>query len=148
MSSKLTRIFAERPAAAWVQRSPRASWIAVATVCTGAFMGQLDASIVSLALPPMQREFHATAGGIEWVALSYLLTLVALVAPIGRASDWLGRKSVYTFGFAVFTIASAACALAPNLWTLIAFRIIQATVHPCCKRTASPSSPPACRAIC
>lgn len=126
LTGMLARIFTERPAAGWVRRSPRAPWIAVATVCTGAFMGQLDASIVSLALPPMREEFHASSGGIEWVALSYLLTLVALVAPIGRASDWIGRKAVYTYGFGVFTLASAACALAPNLWMLIAFRVIQA----------------------
>ena len=89
-------------------------------------MGQLDASIVSLALPPMQKEFAASSGGIEWVALSYLLALVALVAPIGQVSDWLGRKSVYVYGFGVFTVASLLCALAPNLTTLIVFRVIQA----------------------
>ncbi|PRZ43964.1 EmrB/QacA subfamily drug resistance transporter [Antricoccus suffuscus] len=95
-------------------------------MCAGAFMGQLDASIVSLALPPMQKEFGASAGSVQWVALSYLLTLVALVAPVGRVSDWLGRKSVYVYGFGVFTVASLLCALAPNLTTLIIFRVLQA----------------------
>lgn len=89
-------------------------------------MGQLDASIVSLALPPMQKEFGASAGSVQWVALGYLLALVALVAPVGRVSDWLGRKSVYVYGFGVFTIASLLCALAPNLTTLIIFRVLQA----------------------
>ncbi|WP_153504058.1 MFS transporter [Cumulibacter manganitolerans] len=122
----LSRIFRERPAAAWVRASPRAHWIAVATVCAGAFMGQLDASIVSLALPAMQKGFQESVSAVQWVALSYLLTLVALVAPIGRFSDWLGRKAVYVYGFAVFTIASLLCTLAPSLYVLIAFRVLQA----------------------
>lgn len=109
-----------------MRASPRAHWIAVATVCAGAFMGQLDASIVSLALPPMQAGFSASASSVQWVALSYLLTLVALVAPVGRISDWLGRKSVYVYGFGVFTVASLLCAMAPNLATLIIFRVLQA----------------------
>jgi EmrB/QacA subfamily drug resistance transporter len=109
-----------------IARSPRASMLAVATVCVGAFMGQLDASIVSVALPRMSVDLHSSVGAVEWVSLSYVLTLVALVVPIGAWADAIGRKSLYVGGFAVFTLASAACALAPDLAVLCVFRIVQA----------------------
>ncbi|MEI6665234.1 MAG: MFS transporter [Chloroflexota bacterium] len=103
-----------------------ASWLAVGTVCMGAFMGQLDASIVTLTFPAMQAQFHAPLAAVEWVSLSYLVTLVGLVAGAGRVSDAYGRKLMYLYGFVVFTAASAACALAPSLSWLIAFRVVQA----------------------
>jgi len=67
-----------RPAA--IRESPRAAWYVVATVCIGAFMGQFDASIVTLALPRLDASFHASVSAVEWVSLVYLLVLVASVA--------------------------------------------------------------------
>ena len=98
----------------------------VGTVCIGAFMGQLDASIVTLALPRLGRELHASVGAVEWVALSYLLVLVATVATIGRIADAVGRKLLYVYGFGVFTAGSVLCGLAPTLAVLIAARVVQA----------------------
>jgi MFS family permease len=89
-------------------------------------MGQLDVSIVTLTFRPMMREFHAPLAAMQWVSLVYLLTLVALLAPAGRISDARGRKLVYTYGFGVFSAASAACGLAPDLTALVAFRLVQA----------------------
>ena len=104
-----------------------ASWrLAVATVCFGAFMGQLDASIVTLTYGRLRSQFHAPLAGVEWVSLAYLLTLVALLVPVGRLADARGRKLFYLYGFVVFTAASAACGLAPSLGALIAFRVVQA----------------------
>lgn len=111
-----------RKIAAW----PRAYWLVVGTVCVGAFMGQLDASIVSVALPAIGRDLGAGVGAVEWVALAYLLTLVGLVAPVGRLSDTVGRKFLYVYGFAVFSVASALCGLAPNLTVLNLCRVLQA----------------------
>ncbi|TAM87593.1 MAG: DHA2 family efflux MFS transporter permease subunit [Candidimonas sp.] len=110
---------------AWVRKRPDAHWLAVYTVCIGAFMGQLDASIVTVAFPTLQHDFAAPIGEVEWVALSYLLVLVATVVGAGRFSDMVGRKLLYTYGFALFTVSSVACGLAPNLTTLIVFRAIQ-----------------------
>jgi MFS family permease len=89
-------------------------------------MGQLDASIVTLAFPALQHQFAASLAGVQWVSLAYLLVLVALLVPVGRWSDRFGRKLVYLYGFAVFTGASAACGLAPSLTALIALRMVQA----------------------
>ncbi|MFI1920322.1 MFS transporter [Nocardia sp. NPDC020380] len=109
-----------------VREHPKAGWFAVGSVCLGAFMGQLDASIVTLTFPAVQREFGAPLAGVQWISLAYLLTLVGLVVSVGRVADAIGRKFVYLQGFAVFTVASAACALAPGLGWLIGFRIVQA----------------------
>jgi MFS family permease len=109
-----------------IKQDPRAPWFAVGVVCFGAFMGQLDASIVTLTFGPMQRQFAAPLAGVQWVSLAYLLALVGLLTPIGRLSDAVGRKLMYTYGFAAFTAASIACGLAPTLGLLVAFRLVQA----------------------
>src|SRR6185437_5590617 len=119
-------ILLEAPRPEVVRRSPRAPWLAVGVVCFGAFMGQLDASIVTLTFRPMEHEFGAPLAGVQWVSLAYLLALVALLAPAGRIADAVGRKLVYGYGFVVFTAASAACALAPSLGALVACRLVQA----------------------
>jgi MFS family permease len=116
----------EHPRPAAIREHRLAPWLAVGTVCFGAFMGQLDASIVTLAFPALQHQFTASLAGVQWVSLAYLLVLVALLVPVGRWSDRFGRKLVYLYGFAVFTGASAACGLAPSLTALIVLRMVQA----------------------
>ena len=119
-------ILHEPPRPAVIRENPRAPWLAVGVVCFGAFMGQLDASIVAITFPAMQREFSAPVAAVQWVSLSYLLGLIAMLAPAGRIGDAVGRKLVYTYGFAVFTAASAACGLAPSLGVLVVLRLVQA----------------------
>jgi EmrB/QacA subfamily drug resistance transporter len=115
------------PARPRVVREHRyAPWFAVGSVCVGAFMGQLDASIVTLAFPALEQEFHASLAAVQWVSLGYLLALVGLLAGAGRLADVAGRKLVYLYGFVVFTVASAACGLAPSLGLLVVFRAVQA----------------------
>jgi EmrB/QacA subfamily drug resistance transporter len=109
-----------------IREQPNAHWFAVAAVCIGALMGQLDASIVTVALPTLQRSFHASVGAVTWVGLSYLLVLVATVTAVGRFADMWGRKLLYVYGFVLFVVASAACGLAPDLVTLCIFRAVQA----------------------
>jgi MFS family permease len=111
---------------AMVREHRIAPWLAVAAVCFGAFMGQLDASVVTLAFPALQHQFGAGLAGVGWVSLAYLLALVALLVPAGRWSDRYGRKLVYLYGFVVFTAASAGCGLAPSLAALIGLRVVQA----------------------
>ena len=113
-----------RPAS--VRTRENAYWLAVAAVCIGAFMGQLDASIVTVALPTLQRTFDTSVGAVTWVGLSYLLVLVSTVTAVGRFADMWGRKLLYVYGFALFVLGSALCGLAPSLGWLIAFRVLQA----------------------
>jgi MFS family permease len=124
--SALESLWTETPRPQLVREHRHAGWLAVVTVCFGAFMGQLDASIVTLTFPALQRRFGAGLAAVQWVSLAYLLVLVALVVAAGRLADAAGRKLVYLQGFVVFTVASAACGLAPSLGALVAFRIVQA----------------------
>src|SRR5580692_12534970 len=119
-------ILREPPRPAAVRESPQAPWLAVGVVCFGAFMGQLDASIVTITFPAMERDFGVPVAAVQWVCLVYLLGLVAMLAPAGRLGDAVGRKLVYTYGFVVFSLASAACGLAPSLGALVALRLVQA----------------------
>ncbi|GAA5200283.1 DHA2 family efflux MFS transporter permease subunit [Rugosimonospora acidiphila] len=123
----MVTLLLREPARPRVVREHRwAPWFAVITVCFGAFMGQLDASIVTLAFPALQGHFGIGLAAVQWVSLAYLLTLVALLVPVGRWSDRAGRKLVYLAGFVVFTAASAACGLAWSLTALVVLRVVQA----------------------
>ena len=121
----LSRLMVEprRPQA--VRNSPQAPWLVVGTVCIGAFMGQLDASIVTLAFPTLRHGFGASLADVQWVSQAYLLVLIGLLPAVGRYADMFGRKLLYTYGFLLFVITSALCGLAPDLPALIAFRALQ-----------------------
>jgi MFS family permease len=122
----MVMLIRERARPALVREHRLAPWFAVGTVCFGAFMGQLDASVVTLAFPALQRQFSASLAGVQWVSLAYLLALVALLVPVGRWSDRFGRKLVYLYGFVVFAGASVACGFAPTLAVLVGLRVLQA----------------------
>src|SRR6201996_312110 len=122
----MVNLLHEAPRPAVVRDHPFAPWFAVGTVCFGAFMGQLDASIVTVAFPALQRQYGTSLAAVQWVSLAYLLVLTALLVPAGHWSDRVGRKLMYLYGFVLFAGASAACGLAPSLGALIALRVLQA----------------------
>lgn len=122
----LRRLLTEPARPDRIRRWSGAPWLVVAAVCVGAFMGQLDASIVTLALPAMRDDFGASLSSVQWVSLVYLLVLVASVSAVGRIADVAGRKLLYVYGFALFTVASLGCALSGSLAMLLAMRIAQA----------------------
>lgn len=122
---RVTRVFNNLPIST-VQKWKGYHWFVVGTVCIGAFMAALDASIINIALPVLGRNFNVRMQMIEWVSLVYLLTLAALIVPFGRIADMLGRRWMYAFGFVIFMIGSCMCALAPSLSFLLASRVIQA----------------------
>ncbi|MFB7669075.1 MFS transporter [Kitasatospora sp. NPDC056138] len=121
-----SRLLAEHPRPRAIAVWRHAHWLAVGTVCLGAFLGQLTASITVLVFPALERGFQANFAAVEWVALSYLLVLVALLAPVGRLSDLVGRKTVYLGGFAVFALASLGAGFATDLAELVVCRAVQA----------------------
>jgi EmrB/QacA subfamily drug resistance transporter len=118
-------LLTESPRPDRIRDSPKAPWFVVGTVCIGAFMGQLDASIVTVALPRIASGLRISTATVEWVSLSYLLVLVCTLAAIGRLADRFGRKLLYIDGFVVFTAGSLLCALAPNAGWLIGARVVQ-----------------------
>jgi MFS family permease len=100
-------------------------WFVVGAVCIGAFMGQVDASIVQLALPSLESAFDAQLNAVSWVAVGYVLAFASALPVFARLAEIAGRKTLYLGGFAFFALWSAFCGLAPDLPSLIAFRILQ-----------------------
>jgi EmrB/QacA subfamily drug resistance transporter len=100
-------------------------WLVVGVTCAGAFIGQLDASIVQLALPRLAEGFDVRVDAVRWVAIAYLLAFAASLAVSGRVSEMMGRKLPYLGGFALFTLASLLCGWAETLEQLVALRALQ-----------------------
>jgi EmrB/QacA subfamily drug resistance transporter len=100
-------------------------WLVVCIPCIGAFIGQVDASIVQLTLPALEEYFHATLPTVSWVATAYLLAYAATLPIFARMSEMFGRKLLYIAGYALFTAASLLCGLALDVRLLIAFRLLQ-----------------------
>ena len=91
----------------------------------GAFIGQLDATIVQLALPTLGSYFDASLQRVSWIALSYLAAFVAFLPIFGRLCEMFGRKTLYIFGYLIFIAASALCGFASSFEQLVIFRFLQ-----------------------
>jgi EmrB/QacA subfamily drug resistance transporter len=93
---------------------------------TGALsMIMLDQTVVSVALPTMERDLGLSATAVQWVVNAYLLSLAALVAVGGRLGDLFGQVRLFKLGALVFILASAGCGLAQADWQILAARAIQ-----------------------
>ena len=99
-------------------------WVLAATIL-GSSMAFIDGSVVNVALPVIQADLSATVAGLQWVINAYMLMLGALILVGGSAGDRFGRRRIFVSGIALFTLASVACALAPNLSVLVAARALQ-----------------------
>lgn len=100
-------------------------WWAMLGVGLGVLMFTIDGSIVNIALPTLVQVFHTDFATIQWVALSYLLVVTALVLGAARLGDMIGKKQLYQGGLVVFTLSSLLCGLAPGVGWLIGFRALQ-----------------------
>ncbi|HEX4213869.1 MAG TPA: MFS transporter [Candidatus Dormibacteraeota bacterium] len=113
----------------------RRVWPALLAICMGFFVIQLDATIVNVALPAIQRDLGGTVSGLQWVIDSYTLALASILLTAGSIGDRVGARRVYLIGLLVFGVASAGCGAAPSLGGLIAARAVQglgaATLLPC-----------------
>jgi EmrB/QacA subfamily drug resistance transporter len=105
--------------------SDRRRWLALIVICFGQFMVVLDATIVNVALPSIQRDLHFTQADLTWVINAYLITFGSLLLLAGRAGDLIGRKKVFLAGLAVFTAASVLCGFAQTPAELIIARFLQ-----------------------
>jgi EmrB/QacA subfamily drug resistance transporter len=101
-------------------------WYVMAAVSMGVFLATIDGSIVNVALPTLMNELQAGFAVVQWVVLAYLLTVCTLLLGIGRWADIVGKKSIYLSGIAIFTLSSGLCGMMPNVYLLIACRVIQA----------------------
>ncbi len=104
--------------------SAHGKWV-LATTVLGSSIVFLDGTVVNVALPAIGRDLNATTASLQWILNGYTLTLAALILLGGALGDRLGRRRMFTFGVAWFTIASALCAAAPTTEVLIAARMLQ-----------------------
>jgi EmrB/QacA subfamily drug resistance transporter len=95
------------------------------SICTAAFMVQLDISIVNIALPTLAEEMSASTSSVSRIVLFYLLAVVSTLLLFGRISDRIGRKRIFITGYAVFALSSVLCGLAGSLGVLEATRALQ-----------------------
>jgi EmrB/QacA subfamily drug resistance transporter len=100
-------------------------WWALALLCGAFFMVILDAAIVTVALPSIQKDLSFSAQGLQWVVSAYALTFAGLLLLGGRAADLLGRRRVFMVGLALFTVASLLCGLSWSDRALIGARAFQ-----------------------
>src|SRR5471032_1998261 len=102
----------------------RKRWTLVATILASS-MTFIDGTVVNVALPALQADFHASISDVQWVIEAYALFLGALILVGGSLGDQFGRKRVFLLGVVFFTTASVACGVATSPWTLIVGRALQ-----------------------
>ena len=94
----------------------------LALVCAGAFIANLDSTIVNIALPTLSSEFGVSPSVVSWTILAYLLCETGFMLPFGKLSDIKGIKAVYQAGFFVFMIGSILCGMSSSIVELISAR--------------------------
>ena len=94
--------------------------------CMSLFIVGTDVTIVNVALPSIQRGFHASVSDLQWTIDAYSLVLACLLLFSGSLADRFGRKRIFQVGLVFFSVGSLLCSVAPGLGWLVAFRALQA----------------------
>ncbi|MEA2609265.1 MAG: hypothetical protein QOJ75_1508 [Chloroflexota bacterium] len=100
-------------------------WVVLAVTSVGALLAALTSGTLVIALPEILRDLHTDLFTLMWIVVGYTLAATVLVLNAGRIADQVGRARSYTAGFALFTAASVACAIAPSAFLLIVARLLQ-----------------------
>ena len=100
-------------------------WKALSVTSVGALMAAVDSTVVLLALLPIAEDLQSDFVTMVWVVIAYILVNTSFVLSLGRVGDMFGRKKMYNLGFAVFTVGSVLCGVAPSALTLVGFRAVQ-----------------------
>src|SRR5438477_5609281 len=101
-----------------------AGWVLILT-SAASFMVALDALVVATALSSIRQDFGASIEALQWTVNAYNLSFAVLLLTGAALGDRFGRRRMFMIGLSLFTVASAACALAPNAECLIAARAVQ-----------------------
>jgi EmrB/QacA subfamily drug resistance transporter len=100
-------------------------WWTLAAVCVATFMLLLDITIVNVALPKIQTDFHASLSDLQWVIDAYALSLASLMLTAGSIADLRGRRLVFMIGLGIFSLASFLCGLSTSALFLNLARALQ-----------------------
>jgi MFS family permease len=104
--------------------TPSIRW-ALAGLSLSMLLSSLGTSIANVALPTLAQTFDASFQQVQWVVLSYLLAITALIVGVGRLGDMFGRRGVLIAGTVLFALGSVLCGLAPGIAILILARLVQ-----------------------
>src|SRR5215211_7707431 len=104
--------------------TPKALW-ALAITSVAVFMVTLDNLVVTTAIPVIRQDLHASLSGLQWTVNAYTLTFAVLLLTGAALGDRFGRRRLLALGIAIFTLASAAAALAPSILALDVARAAQ-----------------------
>ena len=97
----------------------------LAAAALGAFASSVMGTSVNVAIPTLVTAFGTEFALVQWVVLSFLLATGAFLPIVGRLADMIGKRSVFLAGFGVYTVGSLLCGLAPGIYALIGFRMVQ-----------------------
>src|SRR4029077_18827618 len=126
-------------------------WWTFAITSTALFMVTLDNLVVTTALPVIRKDLNSGLSGLEWTVNAYTLTFAVFLLTGAALGDRFGRRRMFAIGLGIFTLASAAAALAPSIGTLDAARAVQglggAIVMPLTLTILSAAVPPARRGL-
>ncbi|MFJ5302464.1 MFS transporter [Streptomyces sp. NPDC088350] len=100
-------------------------WSALVALLLGEAMNLLDATVVQVAAPAIHADLGGSVSDIQWFTTAYTLPFAVLLITGGRLGDIAGRRRLFVLGVVGFAVASLACALAPGVGFLIAFRAVQ-----------------------
>src|SRR5438445_7759590 len=100
-------------------------WLALYVLCAGMLMIVLDATIVNVALPSIQRDLGFSQSSLAWIVNAYLIAFGGALLLAGRLGDLLGQRRVFLSGLVVFTAASLVCGLSVGQEMLVAARFVQ-----------------------
>jgi hypothetical protein len=101
-------------------------WLVFMNIALGIFMTAIDSYIFVPALPTIVRDMNTSLDWVSWTMTIFMLFMTAIMPLAGKLSDIYGRKKVYMAGIAIFTLGSLASSLSWDIYSLIAFRGIQA----------------------
>ncbi|MBJ7347629.1 MAG: MFS transporter [Thermoleophilaceae bacterium] len=99
--------------------------LVLAICCFSLLIVGMDATIVNIALPSIQRDLDTSVSALQWTITAYTVALASLLILGGSTADRFGRARVFKFGLVLFTLASLACSVAPSVGWLIGFRVLQ-----------------------
>lgn len=100
-------------------------WVVACTVMFGAFMAVMDISVVNVAMPHMMGTFSQDLSSITWVATAYSIAEITMITMAGWFSALIGRKRLYLWSFALFTLGSVLCGTAVSFPQMLAYRVLQ-----------------------
>ena len=108
-----------------ITRSSNYKWWAFGAISVGIFNMVMDQSAAIVAIPTIAGDFDADIPTVQWILVGYALVISALLLPMGRLSDMIGLKKVYTAGFAIFVLGAVLAGISPNITMLILSRLLQ-----------------------